>query len=250
MEDEILGKIDLQRALAKLSERDRVTILLVYKMERPNDYTFEWPPKLEDIAVYIGLRFHGQPLSESTIRYRKKETEAMWRGERPPLRQNHLKIDLHQITTPEMLENPVTKPQNRKDMTEDEYNVLLAEYALSIRKIARKLGGPDDDLVEDLQQVGRITLWNLDLSRVESNRDSYIRQSLKFRMIDFIRQTKVGKHESLDGRMLSNGGMGAGDQVTKDSSGQIIIVPRANPYQWTPPKGAHWGWSEKEEEDS
>jgi hypothetical protein len=245
MEDEILGKIDLQRALDKLSERDRIMILLVFKLERPEDYTHAWPPNLADIGVYIGMKFHGKVLSESTIRYRKKEMEAMWRGERPPLRQNHLKIDLHKITTSEMQENPTTKTKNRrKAMEDEEYNILLAEYALSIRKIARKLGGSDDDLVEDLQQVGRITLWNLDLTRIESNRDSYIRQALKFRMIDFIRQTKVGKEESLDGRMLS----GAGDQVTKDpQTGKIILVPRVNPYQWTPPKGPHWGWTDDDD---
>jgi hypothetical protein len=85
-EDQLLRQIDLDRALARLTEEDRVMMLLIYRVERPDDWRGRWPPRYEDIGRYIGLRFQRKPLSEAAIRYRRDAVKAMWRGTRGPLR--------------------------------------------------------------------------------------------------------------------------------------------------------------------
>jgi len=215
-------------------------VLLVYELERPVDWTYAWPPRLTDIGKYIGLTFDGRTLSESTIRYRQQALEDMWRGKRGPLRQNYLKIDLQEITIAPDPPKPAEK--RRKGMTDAEYNARLKRYALAIRKLARKYGKTDNDLVEDLEQVGRITLWELDLSTVKTNEDAFVRQAIKFRMIDFLRTIKDTRTESLEKRV------GSGDQITQDDTGRQRIIPSAARNQWVQPKGERWGWTEDPEE--
>jgi DNA-directed RNA polymerase specialized sigma24 family protein len=83
-------------------------------------------------------------------------------------------------------------------------------YRTSIAAIARKLGGRDDDLVADLEQEGALALWLLDLRAVSSNEDAYVRQCLKFRMIDHLRRYNPSAYDSLDAQLES------GAQVDRD----------------------------------
>ena len=85
-EDQILAQVDIEAALSKLPPSYAVMMLLVYKVKQPDDWEAQWPPRFEDIGWYIGMRFRGHPLSEAAIRYRRDQVEAMWRGERGPLR--------------------------------------------------------------------------------------------------------------------------------------------------------------------
>lgn len=85
-EDQILAQIDIDAALSKLSEEFALMMRLVYKQYQPDDWEAQWPPRFEDIGWYIGMRFRGKPMSEAAIRYRRDAVEAMWRGERGPLR--------------------------------------------------------------------------------------------------------------------------------------------------------------------
>lgn len=241
--DQILGRIDLERALEQLSQRDRAMVLLIYELDRPVDYAYHWPPRLVDIGRYIGLKYHGRVLSESTIRYRQQALEAMWQGKRGPLRQNYLKIDLHQVQL-----RPKSAKIRQKGMGNDDeltktraYQVLLDRYAPAIRRLARKYGKADDDLVEDLQQVGRITLWELDLDKVKSNEDAFVRQAIKYRMIDWLRSEGNYRKESLDSKMSG------GAQVVKDATGKAKILPAADKKQWSQPRGERFGWTEDDE---
>lgn len=92
-EDEILGRVDLEAALSKLPREYAVMMTLVYKVYPPDDWDAQWPPRFEDIGRYIGLKFRGIPLSEAAIRYRRDQVEAMWRGERGPLRRQGDSLD-------------------------------------------------------------------------------------------------------------------------------------------------------------
>lgn len=93
-EDRVLARIDLERALRKLEESERVMMLLLYEVERPDDWPYVWPPRPADVGRYLGNRFVGRPLAESTVRYRAAAVESMWRGERGPLRPLRREIDL------------------------------------------------------------------------------------------------------------------------------------------------------------
>ena len=86
MEDHILARIDIEAALARLHPADREMIVLIFCLERPTDWTFRWPPKYEDIGVYIGLKYEDRPLSEAAIRYRRDVVLGMWKGTRGALR--------------------------------------------------------------------------------------------------------------------------------------------------------------------
>jgi len=87
-EDFILTLVALETELAKLRPEHRDMMLLIYKVQEPEDWPFAWPPRFEDIGVYIGLKYRGRALSEAAIRYRRDQVEAMWRGERGDLRQS------------------------------------------------------------------------------------------------------------------------------------------------------------------
>lgn len=88
-------------------------------------------------------------------------------------------------------------------------------YNTIITAIARKLGGTDDDLVDDLEQEGRIALLALDPSRATSNEDAWIRQALKNRMVDMLRKYNPRIYESLT-RLLENGDQLERDEATGD----------------------------------
>lgn len=86
-------------------------------------------------------------------------------------------------------------------MTDDQFALLYPKYAASIRAIARKFGNADDALVQDLEQEGRICLWRLDISKAVANPDSYIRNAIRNKIIDFLRKENSGRYDSLDERM-------------------------------------------------
>lgn len=87
-EEQILIRIDIEHALAKLHPADCAMMLLIYRIVQPPDWDASWPPKFEDIGHYIGIKYEDGPLSEAAIRYRRDAVKGMWRGERGALRRN------------------------------------------------------------------------------------------------------------------------------------------------------------------
>lgn len=107
-------------------------------------------------------------------------------------------------------------------MTNDEFErIYLPKYELVIRAIARKLAQTNDTLAEDLYQEGLIALWNCTPNRARDNPDAYIRQALKFRMIDYLRRERIYSIESLEARLER------GEQLVEGIDGGIdLVAPR------------------------
>ena len=107
-------------------------------------------------------------------------------------------------------------------MTNEEFeNTYLPKYDLVIRAIARKLAQTNDTLAEDLYQEGLIALWNCKPHRARDNPDAYIRQALKFRMIDYLRRERIYATESLEARLER------GEQLVMDVAGSFdLVIPR------------------------
>jgi DNA-directed RNA polymerase specialized sigma24 family protein len=104
-------------------------------------------------------------------------------------------------------------------MTNSEFTeVYLPKYDLVIRAISRKLALTNDTLAEDLYQEGLIALWSCDPTRAKDNPDAYIRQALKFRMIDYLRRERIYNTESLDARLER------GEQLVIDDSGTYGLL--------------------------
>jgi DNA-directed RNA polymerase specialized sigma24 family protein len=98
-------------------------------------------------------------------------------------------------------------------MTNEEFETIyLPKYDLTIRAIARKLAQTNDTLSEDLYQEGLIALWSCTPNRARDNPDAYIRQAIKFRMIDYLRKERIYITESLEARLER------GDQIVSDGS--------------------------------
>jgi DNA-directed RNA polymerase specialized sigma24 family protein len=72
---------------------------------------------------------------------------------------------------------------------DDEYNAFVRKYQLSINGIARRIAGRNDELCDELQQVGLIALWKFDPGKATTNLDGLVKRHLRNRMIDFIRST-------------------------------------------------------------
>lgn len=86
-------------------------------------------------------------------------------------------------------------------MTEAEFNVLYQDLYVKrrvIQAMARKLAKDDPSLYEDLVQVGLFALWRLDTSKAKTNKNSWICQAMKFKMIDHLSQMDPRKYVSLD----------------------------------------------------
>lgn len=107
-------------------------------------------------------------------------------------------------------------------MTNEEFDkIYLPKYDLVIRAIARKLAQTNDTLAEDLYQEGLIALWNCKPHRARDNPDAYIRQALKFRMIDYLRRERIYATESLEARLER------GEQLVMDVAGSFdLVIPR------------------------
>jgi DNA-directed RNA polymerase specialized sigma24 family protein len=116
----------------------------------------------------------------------------------------------------------------------------LPKYDLVIRAIARKLAQTNDTLAEELYQEGIIALWNCDPSKARDNPDAYIRQALKFRMIDYLRRERIYHTESLDARLER------GEQLVAGVGGGLDLVPLRVVTGAVPPKKELAG---EEEED-
>lgn len=85
-EQDIIDSIAIEEALSKLDPADREMMLLVSHIHRPADWIGGWPPKYAEIAEYIGIKYYNKPRNEATIRYRIKQLQEMWQGNRGPLR--------------------------------------------------------------------------------------------------------------------------------------------------------------------
>lgn len=108
-------------------------------------------------------------------------------------------------------------------MTNTEFEQAYGQYASDIQAIARRLAKTDDDLCDDLNAVGMIALWQLELAPVTTNERAYVRQAVRNRMIDHLRRQRTHKTESLDARIE------AGDQVVED--GEFGHIHRRKPRQ-------------------
>lgn len=107
-------------------------------------------------------------------------------------------------------------------MTNDEFEqYYLPKYDLVIRAIARKLAQTNDTLAEDLYQEGLIALWNCTPHRARDNQDAYVRQAIKFRMIDYLRRERIYSTESLEARFER------GEQLMMTVTGDFdLVMPR------------------------
>lgn len=115
-------------------------------------------------------------------------------------------------------------------MTESEFNVLYEELYVKrrvIQAMARKLAKNDPDLYDDLVQIGLFTLWRLDVTKAKSNRDSWIRQAMKFKMIDHLMLMDPRKYVSLDQHLE----MGYQLEDTVDGT-RMTVAPSDRPKYW------------------
>jgi DNA-directed RNA polymerase specialized sigma24 family protein len=107
-------------------------------------------------------------------------------------------------------------------MTNEQFeNEYYPRYNSVIRAIARKLAQTNDVLAEECYQEGLIALWNCDPSRARDNPDAYIRQAVKFRMIDHLRKERLYNIESLEARLE------LGDQLVSELGDLALVVPTA-----------------------
>jgi DNA-directed RNA polymerase specialized sigma24 family protein len=125
-------------------------------------------------------------------------------------------------------------------MTNEEFEgFYFAKYDSVVRAIARKLAQTNDTLAEDLYQEGLIALWNCDPRKARENQDAYIRQALKFRMIDYLRRERIYDIESLEARLER------GEQLVRSALGELdLVMPGEN--RWP---GAQRDLSVLEEDD-
>lgn len=96
-------------------------------------------------------------------------------------------------------------------MTNEQFtDVYYPKYAAVIKAIARKLAQRNDALMEELVSEGMIALWKVDPAKARDNPDAFIRQAIKFRMIDWMRKERPDASESLSPYLER------GDQVVYD----------------------------------
>lgn len=122
-------------------------------------------------------------------------------------------------------------------MTNTEFErTYLPKYNSAIRAIARKLAQTNDTLAEELYQEGIIALWRCDLKKIQTDEDAYIRQTVKFRMIDFLRRERLDRLESLDFH-LDNG-----QQMVEGDNGEIVLADQARVHRrkWSQERVNPW----------
>lgn len=89
----------------------------------------------------------------------------------------------------------------------------------TIQRIARKMSMGDEELYNDLVQEGLQRLWIIKPEKAKKNPDAYIRQCIKFAMVDFLRHNDPERYESLDSRLL------AGEQIEYDAAiGELRLI--------------------------
>jgi RNA polymerase sigma factor (sigma-70 family) len=105
-------------------------------------------------------------------------------------------------------------------MTNEEFvDVYYPKYRHLIAGIARKYARNDEELFDDLKQEGAFALLKLRPERARVNLDAWIRQAIKFRMIDYLRKLRLRDTCSLQ-QFLENGSQVAADPDGGDA--QII----------------------------
>lgn len=72
-------------------------------------------------------------------------------------------------------------------MTDEQFAEYHVKFQRSIYAIARKIAGPNENMYDDLVQVGTIALWRFNLDKVQTNVVGCINRHLRNRMIDFVR---------------------------------------------------------------
>jgi DNA-directed RNA polymerase specialized sigma24 family protein len=128
-------------------------------------------------------------------------------------------------------------------MTHDEFNeVYYPKYNSVIRAIARKLANTNDTLAEDLYQEGLLALWLCNPKGAQRNKDAYIRQAVKFRMIDYLRKEKLMSQESLDYHLES------GRQIIRGADGATRIVRYRDKSRCGNPAQGEYAQDDDEEE--
>jgi hypothetical protein len=90
-EERWLDLITLMQLLDALDPEDRDLIVLVSGLDIDTAYDGPWPPTHVDIGDWLGRHYEGAPLPDSTVRWRRDQILAMWRGERGQLRRNRRK---------------------------------------------------------------------------------------------------------------------------------------------------------------
>ncbi len=104
-------------------------------------------------------------------------------------------------------------------MTDEQFKVYYARYRGVIASIARKLARRDEELYQDLKQEGLFALFRLNLAKVRVNEDAWIRQAVKFRMVDFLRKMNPRMYESLQAHLEN------GSQIVEDpDEGELHLV--------------------------
>lgn len=105
-------------------------------------------------------------------------------------------------------------------MTNTEFEqVYYPRYNSKIQAIARKIAQRNDALADELYQEGLMALWQLNPKGATNNEDAYIRQAVKFRMIDYLRREHLARFESLTAHLER------GDQVVRDEdTGETKLV--------------------------
>lgn len=72
-EDEILNRIAAEQTLERLSPEHADMLRILFEIERPADWEYGWPPTYDAVGKYIGLKYQGRVLSESTMRLRFRQ---------------------------------------------------------------------------------------------------------------------------------------------------------------------------------
>jgi DNA-directed RNA polymerase specialized sigma24 family protein len=98
-------------------------------------------------------------------------------------------------------------------MRKRDFTRYHARYELAILGMARKLGGSDDALVEDLAQEGRFALYRAKPELALRNRDAWLRKLIWNKLVDYLRKNDIQRYESLDARLVCGDQLGNGDVV-------------------------------------
>lgn len=95
------------------------------------------------------------------------------------------------------------------------------KYRWYIRSQANTLSRDDHMLAEDLEQEGMTALWQLDLRTVRKNEDAFIRQLVKYKMIDAVRRFRAKRYQVFVRDALS-----VGVRTTRtDYEGDVVEHP-------------------------
>lgn len=69
-EDALLSRVAVEALLARLCERDRAMVEILFAIDVPDDWPTGEPITHATVARYIGLKYEGRVRGESVSRYR------------------------------------------------------------------------------------------------------------------------------------------------------------------------------------